>query len=177
MENASKALIMAAEILLGVMIISIGVYLFNVMGRYSQDTTGQMEDTQLAQFNNQFLKFYGTTTSDSGDIEPISCTIHDIIGIANLARQTNEESGFSEVQQISDSTYYIQIDLQIGFTTYRNIEMMEQEELINILKNNDIINEVTASGENNPQTKYFKCDTCTIGEITGRVNYMKFVEF
>ena len=38
MENASKALIMAAEILVGVMIISIGVYLFNTLGQYSADT-------------------------------------------------------------------------------------------------------------------------------------------
>lgn len=177
MENASKALIMAAEILVGVMIISIGVYLFNVMGRYSSETTSQMEDTQIAQFNNQFLKFYGTTTSDSGEIVPISCTIHDIIGLANLAKQTNEENGFVEAQQVSDSTYYIQIDLQIGFTTYRNLETMSQEELIDILKNNDIINEVNSEGENNPQIKYFKCETCTVGEVTKRVNYMKFVEF
>ena len=39
MENASKALIMAAEVLIGVMIISIGVYLFNVFGQYSADNT------------------------------------------------------------------------------------------------------------------------------------------
>lgn len=177
MENASKALIMAAEILVGVMIISIGVYLFNVMGKYSSETTKQMEDTQIAQFNNQFLKFYGTTTSDSGETVPISCTIHDIIGLANLAKQTNNENGFEEAQQISDSTYYIQIDLQIGFTTYRNLETMSQKELIDILKNNDIINEVDSEGKETPKVKYFKCETCTVGEVTKRVNYMKFVEF
>ena len=57
MENASKALIMAAEILIGVMIISIGVYLFNTLGQYSAETTAEMEETQQAQFNNQFLKY------------------------------------------------------------------------------------------------------------------------
>ena len=56
MENASKALIMAAEILIGVMIISIGVYLFSTMGEYSADTTAQMQEAQINQFNNQFLK-------------------------------------------------------------------------------------------------------------------------
>ena len=58
MENASKALIMATEILIGIMIISIGVYLFNTVGKYSADTTAKMEETQIAQFNEQFLNFF-----------------------------------------------------------------------------------------------------------------------
>ena len=37
MENASKALIMAAGVLLGVMIISFAVYLFSTFGSYSND--------------------------------------------------------------------------------------------------------------------------------------------
>ena len=37
MENASKALIMAASVLLGVMIISFAVYLFSTFGSYSNE--------------------------------------------------------------------------------------------------------------------------------------------
>ena len=59
MENASKALIMAAEILIGVIIISIGVFLFSSLGKYSADITADLEETQIAKFNEQFLKFYG----------------------------------------------------------------------------------------------------------------------
>ena len=84
MENASKALIMAAEILLGVMIISIGVYIFNSMGEFSANTSKKIEDVSLSQFNNQFLKFYGTvSTEENGKqkVEPIKCTIHDIIAL------------------------------------------------------------------------------------------------
>ena len=62
MENASKALIMGAEILLGVMIISIGVYLFSVLSKYSAETTAEIEGTQLQQFNAQFTRFYGTVS-------------------------------------------------------------------------------------------------------------------
>ena len=46
MENASKALIMAAEILIGIMILSITVYLFNVFGRYSADRYAEIEETR-----------------------------------------------------------------------------------------------------------------------------------
>lgn len=176
MENASKALIIAAEVLIGVMIIALGVYLFNVMGQYSQDTTSQMEETQIAQFNNQFLKYYGTVTNSSGVNEPIKLTIHDVIGIANLARTSNEGYDFYEISPVSDSSYYIQIDLQIGHTTYTNLEMKTQEELVEILKENDIIDSyINCSHVVEP--KYFYCNSCTLGELTKRVNYMKFVEF
>ena len=98
MENASKALIMAAEILIGVMVISIGVYLFSTMGQYSANTAQGIEDAQIAQFNTQFLQFYGEIgTGEEGQevIEPIRCTIHDIVGLANLAKKENEQNGFT----------------------------------------------------------------------------------
>jgi len=56
MENASKALIMAASILIGVMIISVGVALFNSFGGFSKDIMTGIEETQVAEFNTQFLK-------------------------------------------------------------------------------------------------------------------------
>ena len=44
MENASKALIMAASVLLGLMIISVGVALFNTFSEFSRDTLDKVED-------------------------------------------------------------------------------------------------------------------------------------
>lgn len=193
MENASKALIMAAEILIGVMIISIGVYLFNVMANYSANTSKKMEDARLEQFNNQFLKFYGTViTREDGKqkVEPVKCTIHDIIALANLARKENEQNGFNDRNGYKDGIdisknakenayYYVQIDLKIGGSTYKNIETMQQEKLIELLKQNDIvINDDTDSELEKTQTKYFICESePVISNITRRVDYVKFVEF
>lgn len=175
MENASKALIMAAEILIGVMIISIGVYIFNEMGSYSSETTSQIEEAQLQQFNNQFLKYYGQTTNDEGKLEDVKCTIHDIIGLANLANKINVGNGFENQEEISDSSFYIQIDVKIGSKTYQHLEAMPQTELITMLKANDI--EVTnVGGINEANTKYFKALEPEIGKNTNRVNHMKFVE-
>ena len=72
MENASKALLMGAEILVGVMIISIGVYLFNTLGQYSAETAANMEQKQIDSFNQQFLTYYGMISSDGINFEPIS---------------------------------------------------------------------------------------------------------
>lgn len=176
MENASKALIMGAEILIGIMIISVGVYLFNTLGNYSKETAEKMEEAQLAQFNQQFLKYYGTVITQDGDKEekgPIKCTIHDIVGLVNLAKKINKQSGFTEKQIISDPKNYPQIYIQIDFEKERNLESWNQDKLITLIKENDIVED--DNGE--PVTKYFYCkDEPGISNITKRVNYMKFVE-
>lgn len=175
MENASKALIMAAEVLVGVMIISIGVYIFNVMGNYSAETAEKIEETRIASFNEQFLKYYGTTSTDGNTPTPIKCTIHDIIGLANLANKTNQQNDLAMPQEKSDNTMYIQIELKAGSKTYKNLEAKSESELIEIVKNNSIINKVEGT-ETKAEIKYFKCTEVGFGKNTKLVNYMKFEE-
>lgn len=134
MENASKALIMAAEVLIGVMIISIGVYLFNVFGQYSADNTKRIEDTQISEFNNQFLKFYGSRTNDEGKVEPIKCTIHDIVSLANLAKENNKNYG---LEKEDNKTRYIRIDIKNN----RNLEKKSNEDLVNLIKENSLMSD------------------------------------
>ena len=57
MENASKALIMAAGVLLGLMILGALVLLFNNLSTYQQ-TNQQIElESQIVEFNNQFITY------------------------------------------------------------------------------------------------------------------------
>ena len=55
MENASKALIIAGAILLSILLISLGIMIFNT----AQDTTKNsgMNQAQVASFNNKFTKY------------------------------------------------------------------------------------------------------------------------
>ena len=62
MENATRAFIMAAGVLLGVLILSLGIYLFSIFGQYSANVYETMEKNQITQFNSQFFKYYGNTT-------------------------------------------------------------------------------------------------------------------
>ena len=165
MENASKALIMAAEVLIGVMIISIGVYLFNVFSKYSAENTKKMEDTQIAEFNNQFLKFYGGRTNNEGKQEDIKCTIYDIVSLANLAKENNMQYGLTSEKGYSSNTRYIQIDIK----NKKNIEKLTSDDLVNLIKDN-------SSKKIENEIKYYKCTVCNISVDTQRVNYMKFEE-
>lgn len=57
MENASKALIIAGAILLSILLISLGIMIFNT----AQDTTKNsgMTQAQVSSFNNKFSKYEG----------------------------------------------------------------------------------------------------------------------
>ena len=57
MENASKALIIAGAILLAILLISVGIMIFN----QAQDTitNSGMSEAEITAFNNKFLKYEG----------------------------------------------------------------------------------------------------------------------
>ena len=58
MENASKALIIAGSILVAIMIVAMGVTIFN-KARGSADTTA-LDSTEITMFNQKFERFSGT---------------------------------------------------------------------------------------------------------------------
>lgn len=74
MENASKALIMAAGVLIGMIIISLAVYLFLSFGSSSAQLHQEQEEQRLNQFNTQFTSYVG-----------LDNTIYDVVTVANLS--------------------------------------------------------------------------------------------
>lgn len=79
MENASKALIMAGGVLIGVLILSLAVYLFADFGSTSAQINEQNAEKQLTQFNSQFTSYEGKE----------GLTIYDVITVASLAKENN----------------------------------------------------------------------------------------
>lgn len=178
MENASKALIMAAEVLIGVMILGVGVYLFNMFASYSSENYEKIEATQIAEFNAQFLIFYG----EDKDGKPIECTIHNIVSLANLAQKNNIEHELVDEKILggnisyqkktwvtTDNSLYVQIDLG----SIKNLELKSNNDLIKLMKENDLTN--SATGEKTEQ-KLYKCTVCEPRGSGKRINYVKFVE-
>lgn len=174
MENASKAFIMSAEILLGVILISLGVYVFSVFGNYSKNTYEQMEDAQIAQFNNQFLKYTGERTNSKGEREVVKSTIHDIVSLANLAKKNNEAQGLTDPNDnYTDSSYYVRIDLKCKNQYINNLEKKDSQFLLELIKNH------AQTADNTYATKYFECiepEHYIISQVTKRIVYMRFNE-
>lgn len=99
MENAANALIIAGGVLIGVLILSLAVYLFASFGEDAENIHSLIETNQLQQYNAQFNVYVGRK-----DI-----TIYDIVSLANLAKEINESNkGFSDY----NSSYRVQVFLQ-----------------------------------------------------------------
>ena len=111
MENASKALIMAATILIAVMLISLGTYLFATFGNYSKNINDNINQKTKQEFNAQFTKYETSTTGET-------CTVYDIVTIINLAKNSNNK--YEEYQNVTsrsedlkkDSNAYIYVDIR-----------------------------------------------------------------
>ena len=60
MENASKALIIAGAILLSILLISLGIMIFNQASNTVSNSG--MTEAEITAFNNKFLKYEGKQT-------------------------------------------------------------------------------------------------------------------
>lgn len=120
MENASKALIMAAEILIGLLIISLAVYLFTSFGTSAAQINRRNERQQLAQFNTQYTTDVGRT----------DLTIYDIVTIANKAKENN-------VNYVNTSDYSTSYEIIVRIAGQR-IDSYEQSEMDQLIQANQI---------------------------------------
>lgn len=103
MENASKALIMAASVLIGILILSLAVYLFVSFGSTSAQVHKQKEEQQLNQFNTQFTSYVGKE----------GITIYDVVSVANLATESNIYYEFPQRRKLTDgSDNYISVQFK-----------------------------------------------------------------
>ena len=106
MEDATKALLMAAGVLIGLMIISLGVSLFSSMSAYTDSTQQQIEENGLQQFNEQFTKYINCNDT-SGEIE-FTLTIQDLVTVANIAYENNKKYGLDSADA---NNYYVTINI------------------------------------------------------------------
>ena len=88
MENTSKALIIAAEILMGVLLLTLMAFTFRALGNFSDAVNSNIETKNINEFNTKFEKYRGRK----------DLTAQDVITIGNLAKQYN--AGIEEKQEL-----------------------------------------------------------------------------
>lgn len=82
MENASKALLMAAGILMGILVLSLIVYIYATFSDSTQKNIKQMELNSLTAFNSKYLSYDGRE----------DLTYYDIANVATMARNDNKNN-------------------------------------------------------------------------------------
>lgn len=145
MENASKALLMAASVLIAMMVIGIATYVFNIFGTFAKDQEEELYNKQIGEFNAQFTKYE--------TMEEIN--IHDIITLANYAKDYNEANGIID----NSDKAYIKVNIQ---AKQNNIEKLDTS------NKNSLIEEAISN-----KYKYLLV-SISYNDITGRVNNITF---
>ena len=128
MENASHALLIAGGVLIGVLILTIGVYLYTMFGDGSASLSDQLTQRQTDEFNAQFYKYENLET----------IRIHDIISVANLAKQNNLNY---EYTSINEGPYYITVTISnLSGSEGANLETIDTE------KSNELLSKYSLNG-------------------------------
>jgi len=106
MENAVKALMMAAGVLIGIMILFLGITLFSSMGEYMGTTQEQIDENAVQDFNDKFTR-YINCSNDTG-VPEFTLTIQDVVSAANTAYESNTNYGLTAP---ADDNYYVSVKL------------------------------------------------------------------
>lgn len=148
MENASKALIMAGSVLIGVILLTTMVFVFRSTGGFASSYDDRIEESVVAKFNEQFTKYDATKYNDTTkQLEPVQWSIHDLITLINLAENYNEKAGEVVVDVIIDGRSYI------------TSRVLDEQDKIDELQNN---------------TNTYTCLGVEYDEFTRKVNSIKF---
>ena len=154
MENAVKALLMAAGVLMGVLILSLGASLYSSLSGYVQSVEENIASKEIQQFNQQFTRYinYNEDTHE----KKFTLTIQDIVTAANIAYENNLKYGLADVDN-NGNNYRVTITLD-G----------------NALEN--IINSESARILTNGLEQEYKCSSedIEISTTTGRVFEVNF---
>ncbi len=88
MENASKALIMGAGILLAILLIGVAINFFRSASQVTKTYDMVMRSEEIMEFNGQFTKYLTDGQNSRGDKKE-AATIYDVISCANYAYNFN----------------------------------------------------------------------------------------
>ena len=180
MENASKALIMAGGILIALLVIGALVLMFNQLSYYQRTETDSEKTQQLADFNNEYLKY---TYDDIKGYELISLVnkvidynIKEEVGnsvdytkkitvVINM-KEFKSKYGVKNITSLfTKDTYTINNSNTIFSADLNNFRSMENTYTLSAMNklsaNYDTLKQAKAENQNSYETK--------IKEIVGKV--------
>ena len=168
MENASKALLMAASVLVAILILSLIAYLYTVFGDYSSLIQARLEEKNITEFNTKFTQ-YESYKYENRNWQN-TCKAREIVSLANLAQQNNQSYDFgtdSLEEKEKEGTFYISIDTS-AINGERNFETLSTDDYIKFMKS-----EIGTMQDGTYQVKDYSCSVL-IDQYTKRVKKVIF---
>lgn len=95
MENASKALLIAAGVLIAILILTLFSYLMRQMGSSTSGIYSKLSQREITEFNQKFLNYegrgiYSVGKDNEGNDLYNPLTVQDVATLINLARDSKE---------------------------------------------------------------------------------------
>ena len=169
MENASKAFIMAAGVLIGILIISFMMLLLRKGGQMSSEFDSQLSNNELLKFNSQFELY------QRSDIEN---TFFDVITVVNLAYDVNTSAQW---QPESGVTVVVKEGVNEKYRISDSMKIPKHTMLDNSDHEKDIYSEIigkyTKLKNDDPAQGYqyqFVCEKIDYNTASGKVNQVIF---
>ena len=81
MENASKALLISAGVLIAILLLTLFSYLMRQMGDSTSEIYSTLSQHEITEFNQKFLNYEGRD----------NLSIQDVVTIINLAKDNNKK--------------------------------------------------------------------------------------
>lgn len=150
MENASKALIIAGEMLIAILVIGLLVYINILFGKFSSNMNKQMSESQIYEFNNKFYVYSGR----------YNITVTEIASMINLAKQTNDANQLDRTN--TNSPYYI--DVKIDKKSFFTQIITNDNDYNDAIKFKDKLNDYI----NNNNKKCFTCN-CNVNVVDSEI--------
>lgn len=120
MDNASKALILAGEVLIGILILGLIAVVIATFGKFSSNMNERIGQNKILNFNNHFTVYDGR----------IDITAQEIAGLLNFAKESNDTYELDAYGKTNDgkvSQYYVAVYIdginffEINASSYSNI--------------------------------------------------------
>ena len=183
MENASKALLMAGGVLIAVLIIAILVRTFGTVGLFQKQKLTEEESRQIAEFNEQYLKYLNQYMYGTEVITIINKTIDSKYPVQIKITFLNTDYTYHRNEYIDGKLkqreYTVKsgtelniINSETGYVRGESFIEKGSEEYGSTIKN-DINDKATSSGIS---TKAFKCTAIGYDNSTGRINSITIEE-
>lgn len=162
MENASKALIMAGEILIALLIISMIVYAYSQWSNMENTGDKSKEAEQLAVFNKEYESYNRKLLRGV-----------DVITVINKAIDNNKKYG-------NDEYYNIKVEFRMANELIYKKDGTSAENKFNKIQDYNIDQYQSMANDKDAFTDFkrriFDCDKVDYGSESGRINYMHFTE-
>lgn len=149
MENASKALIIAGGVLIGILVLSLIAYLFIYFGAHTSEVNDIAEQRQLAKYNAQYTVYENNN----------NLSVYDVVNIINIAHENN-----LKYKDESENVYN---------TTYKVAVYVDGSDKA-IVSNTDFSNSIVTLIKSNYTTKY-KCSSIKYNN-SGKVNEVRIIK-